>query len=787
METQNIYVSTDTVQPNEVESNVNSPKKQMKKKPSPDFFERLSKAETFSSSDRKKRIGTANKIVTPSTTPSTNSSISTSISRPKTPSRRKTPGRGNIFDRLNQADTFSSADKKEKSTKKNVARTTKHVAPLRQRPLNTKEIMPSTSTIGSENHISPRKEKNKKTSNLRPKSVGSENLISPQQEKNKKTSDLISKSVGSENPISPRQEKNRKMSNVRPKRHPSNTKQRSLSRNSRSSRDQKHFSSKEMVSLLSPERIAISELQQRIKSNLSPSECSISSDITTQATNKSFDLEHMEPPLERLENIEDDDDEYDNIDEGDDTLFKLILKRDFDRAEAFLNNIQLSFREMRDALYYQNKDGWNSLMWALYQKSPKSITAPDSLIRQMVEIGEKELLLMTDSWGNNALMYAVKYKRPIEITDLFLAVGGGKEYVMQKNFKGKSVLHFACETNASLDLIKSLAEAGGEELVLIKDNDGAYARSKSDDVMSYLRKVDKIQEKELTPMKRPIVLYKMIESNEFEQAESFLQDQNLNLYGKRNALAYQNKDGWTPLMKALVTNAPDSLIKTMVAVGGAEVISTKNKFENVALLYALGGKRSFEIVKLIIDRSLGVTEEGDIARRYGKGLSPLHWACKHCGENLEIIQYLVQEGGKYSAQTGTKVFVSITNFANELPLHYACAYGASLDVIRCLIDAGGNELLSIHDKNGKLALHVACEKKAKFEVIKYLTDHGGKEPLLRKDSDGKVPLHWSCEKGASLNVIKYLAQVGGQESLKKIPFLVKKSVHRGVLLSGEYD
>jgi hypothetical protein len=51
---------------------------------------------------------------------------------------------------------------------------------------------------------------------------------------------------------------------------------------------------------------------------------------------------------------------------------------------------------------------------------------------------------------------------------------GGKELVMKKDVKNVTVLHDACGTGASYNIIKILIEVGGEDLVMAKDNNGGY-------------------------------------------------------------------------------------------------------------------------------------------------------------------------------------------------------------------------------------------------------------------------------------------------------------------------
>jgi len=60
-------------------------------------------------------------------------------------------------------------------------------------------------------------------------------------------------------------------------------------------------------------------------------------------------------------------------------------------------------------------------------------------------------------------------------------------------------------------------------------------------------------------------------------------------------------------------------------------------------------------------------------------------------------------------------------------------------------------------------MHRACQGGASLDVIKYLVEEAyngdkGKELLAKKDCDGQYPIHCTSRGGASLDVIKYLVE-----------------------------
>jgi hypothetical protein len=142
---------------------------------------------------------------------------------------------------------------------------------------------------------------------------------------------------------------------------------------------------------------------------------------------------------------------------------------------------------------------------------------------------------------------------------------------------------------------------------------------------------------------------------------------------------------------------------------------------------------------------------------------PLHWACSE-GASLDVIKYLVEEADDDKG----KELLGKAHRDGNYPLHFACWEGASIDVIKYLVEEAdgdnnyGKELLGKSGDEGMYPLHLACWKGASLEVIKYLVEEAdgdkGKEPLGKADKYGRYPLHLACSKGASPNVIKYLIQ-----------------------------
>ena len=134
----------------------------------------------------------------------------------------------------------------------------------------------------------------------------------------------------------------------------------------------------------------------------------------------------------------------------------------------------------------------------------------------------------------------------------------------------------------------------------------------------------------------------------------------------------------------------------------------------------------------------------------------LHYVCVY-GASVDVIKMLVDIGGEELVMAKDK--------DNWTAMHYACRYGASVDIIKMLVDIGGEDLVTAKNvnNNNNTALHYACDKGASVDVIKMLVDIGGEELLMAKNKDNYTALHLACLNGASVDVIKMLVDIGGKE------------------------
>ena len=69
-------------------------------------------------------------------------------------------------------------------------------------------------------------------------------------------------------------------------------------------------------------------------------------------------------------------------------------------------------------------------------------------------------------------------------------------------------------------------------------------------------------------------------------------------------------------------------------------------------------------------------------------------------------------------------------------LHQTCCKDAPDDIMKTIIDIGGNELVMMIDKSDRTALHDACFNGASYNIIRKLIEVGGKDLVMAKNDNG---------------------------------------------------
>jgi len=153
------------------------------------------------------------------------------------------------------------------------------------------------------------------------------------------------------------------------------------------------------------------------------------------------------------------------------------------------------------------------------------------------------------------------------------------------------------------------------------------------------------------------------------------------------------------------------------------------------------------------------------------GRLPLHWACCHRFARPSYFRVddktasaFVEESPADPAESLLEVLLETypegaalrEKSYGFLPLHIACASGASLGVIQRLLQVYPIAAKK-QDKNGSLPLHIACRANASIIVIRALLD-AFSDGAHFQDADCRLPLHWACHVGAPEPEISALLQ-----------------------------
>jgi ankyrin repeat protein len=149
-----------------------------------------------------------------------------------------------------------------------------------------------------------------------------------------------------------------------------------------------------------------------------------------------------------------------------------------------------------------------------------------------------------------------------------------------------------------------------------------------------------------------------------------------------------------------------------------------------------------------------------------RGMTSLHYVAQN-NPPLDIVRKMIY--------LGHGALLSPDDF-NWMPLHYACACGASSEV-QLLISEAAPEAKTVFDRRGRAPIHFAISNNARgnlsTDVVASLISTGaGTFP----DESGMLPLHYGCAYGASVEIISTLVQANPDallttDSLGRTPFV----------------
>jgi ankyrin repeat protein len=182
------------------------------------------------------------------------------------------------------------------------------------------------------------------------------------------------------------------------------------------------------------------------------------------------------------------------------------------------------------------------------------------------------------------------------------------------------------------------------------------------------------------------------------------------------AIRIPNEGGWTPLQTASCYGASVHVVRLLIKkFRGA--LSMKDAYGNTPLKTACrrGGVASdddinFEVVKLLLESYPEALFIGD-----NEGFTPLHIAYKNDEASQQVVRLLVDRGGEKA--------LGMLNNNGFPPLHGACQEGYPEDIIQLMI-AVYPKALQIVDKFGGTALHSACQSNVPVATLRAMILRG---------------------------------------------------------------
>jgi hypothetical protein len=149
-------------------------------------------------------------------------------------------------------------------------------------------------------------------------------------------------------------------------------------------------------------------------------------------------------------------------------------------ALVFLNDETIADDAKKAAVMKQNEGGLTALIKAIH------CHVDHSIIKRMVEIGGKDLVILTDKDGKNVLINAAIFGSSNDIIKTIMDAGG-KDLILQKDFlKGNTAMHYACAWGVSIETIKHMIEVGGQEALMKKNNLAQVPHSNDTTLQEYL-------------------------------------------------------------------------------------------------------------------------------------------------------------------------------------------------------------------------------------------------------------------------------------------------------------
>ena len=169
---------------------------------------------------------------------------------------------------------------------------------------------------------------------------------------------------------------------------------------------------------------------------------------------------------------------------------------------------------------------------------------------------------------------------------------------------------------------------------------------------------------------------------------------------------------------------------------------------NLLLSYPGGEEINADLVRVLVDKNRG----RNIMRQTNEGKPPLHIALeqKVSKEIIEILMNVFRKQSYDEINTIYKkrVLLHTDNEHGDTVLHYACKFGASLDIFELLLfddqkEEENKNLIRKENNEGENILHYTCKYNLNLDALKLLVEKGGRK-ALKSNQTGKMPFETAC-------------------------------------------
>ena len=318
-------------------------------------------------------------------------------------------------------------------------------------------------------------------------------------------------------------------------------------------------------------------------------------------------------------------------------------------------------------------------------------------------LADQEEFLKTDGFDDNnntfsLLIETMNMKVPVEIIFEMIEVGG-KELVMASGWDCTTPLHRAFESKSMFQIIPKLIEVGGRDLVMARSK--LHHMTALHHACMYIPRLDKPKAKH-------------------DEAMATLIE-----FGGRELVMATDHNGNTVLHYATYHSISLENVKLMIAIGGRDLLEQTNHANMMAVYLVFSeGDIYMDVAQQIL---IELIKEG-IIHNVGNDNEYSIGGLLHRNFSWEFLR-------EWWEDVLLSVFTEINRLIQQSPkqtptlLHFMIIIKFPNDMILDIIDSGDKELVMALDDNGNTALHYVCEEPMSLEIVKLMIDIGGNDLL----------------------------------------------------------